>query len=69
MGIWGQYPRRKRSGAADFEWYEADTFRDAVKQKLALEDGNADSPNKPMIDMDAQLETFEAAKEMLGTHK
>ena len=41
-------------------------FRDAVKLQLAWEDGGSDSPSKLMAIMDAQLDKFEAAEEILG---
>ena len=41
-------------------------FRDAVKQKLAWVDGGSDSPSMLMAIMDAQLDEFEAAEEILG---
>ena len=40
-------------------------FRDAVKQQLAWEDGDSDPPSKLMAIMDAQLDEFEAAEEIL----
>ena len=41
-------------------------FRDAMKLQLAWEDGDSDSPSKLMAIMDAQLDKFEAAEEILG---
>ena len=41
-------------------------FRDAVKLQLAWEDGDSGSPRKLMAVMDAQLDKFEAAEEILG---
>ena len=42
-------------------------FRDVVKLQLACwEDGDSDSPGKLMAIMDAQLNKFEAAEEILG---
>ena len=41
-------------------------FRDAVKQQLAWEDGDSNSPSKLMAIMDAQLDKFEAAEEIQG---
>ena len=41
-------------------------FRKVVKLQLAWEDGNSDSPSKLMAIMDAQLDKFEAAEEILG---
>ena len=41
-------------------------FRNAVKLQLAWEDGDSDSPSKLMVIMDAQLDKFEAAEEILG---
>ena len=41
-------------------------FKDAVKLQLAWEDGDSDSPSKLMAIMDAQLDKFEAAEEILG---
>ena len=41
-------------------------FRDAMKLQLAWEDGDSDSPSKLMTVMDAQLDKFEAAEEILG---
>ena len=41
-------------------------FRDAVKLQLAWEDGDSDSPSKLMAIMNAQLDKFEAAEEILG---
>ena len=41
-------------------------FRDAVKLQLTLEDGDLDSPSKLLAIMDAQLDRFEAAVEVLG---
>ena len=41
-------------------------FRDAVKLQLAWENGDSDSPRKLMAIMDAQLDKFEAAGEILG---
>ena len=41
-------------------------FRDAVKLQLAWEDGDSDSPSKLTVIMDAQLDKFEAAEEILG---
>ena len=41
-------------------------FRDAVKLQMAWEDGGSDSPSKLMAIMDAQLDKFEAAEEILG---
>ena len=43
-------------------------FRDAVKQQLAWEDGDSNSPSKLKAIMDAQLDEFEAAEEILGVH-
>ena len=43
-------------------------FRDAVKLQLAWEDEDSDSPSKLMAIMDAQLNKFEAAEEILGVH-
>ncbi|CAM9323839.1 unnamed protein product [Ascophyllum nodosum] len=40
-------------------------FRDAMKQQLAWEDRDSDFPSKLMATMDAQLDTFEAAEEIL----
>ena len=37
-----------------------------MKQQLAWEDGDSDSPSKLMTIMDAQLSKFEAAEEILG---
>ena len=53
-------------GAAAATRYEAGAFRDAVKQQLAWEDGGSDSPSKLIAIMDAQLNKFEAGKEILG---
>ena len=41
-------------------------FRDSVKQQLAWEDEDSDSLSKLIATMDAQLDTFEAAEEILG---
>ena len=41
-------------------------FRDAVKLQLAWEDGGSGPPSKLMAIMDAQLDKFEAAEEILG---
>ena len=41
-------------------------FRDAVKLQLAWEEGDSDSPSKLMTIMNAQLDKFEAAEEILG---
>ena len=41
-------------------------FRDAVKLQLTWEDGDPDSPSKLLAIMDAQLNRFEAAEEVLG---
>ena len=41
-------------------------FRDVVKLQLAWGDGGSDSPSKLMASMDAQLDKFEAAEEILG---
>ena len=40
-------------------------FRDAVKLQLAWEDGDSDSPSRLMAIMDAQLDKFEAAEEIV----
>ena len=41
-------------------------FRDAVKLQLAWEDGDPDSLSTLLAIMDAQLDKFEAAEEILG---
>ena len=41
-------------------------FRDAVNLQLAWEDGDSDPPSNLMAIMDAQLDNFEAAEEILG---
>ena len=41
-------------------------FRQAVKQQLAWEDGDSESPSKLMAIMDIQLNNFEPAEEILG---
>ena len=41
-------------------------FRDAVKLQLAWEDGDSDSPSKSLAIMDAQLDKFETAEEIIG---
>ena len=41
-------------------------FKDAVKLQLAWEEGDSDSPSKLMAIMNAQLDKFEAAEEILG---
>ena len=58
--------RWQDGGAAAAARYEAGAFRDAVKLQLAWEDGDSDSPSKLMAIMDAQLDKFEAAEEILG---
>ena len=40
-------------------------FRDAVKLQLAWKEGDSDSPSKLMTIMNAQLDKFEAAEEIL----
>ena len=40
-------------------------FRDAVKLQLALEDGDSHFPSMLMVIMDAQLDVFEAAEEVV----
>ena len=41
-------------------------FRDAVKLQLAWKEGDSDSPSKLMTIINAQLDKFEAAEEILG---
>ena len=41
-------------------------FRDAVKLQLGWEDGDSNSPSKLMAIIDAQMDKFEAAEEILG---
>ena len=41
-------------------------FKDAVKQQLAWEDGDSDSPSKSIAIVDAQLDKVEAVEEFLG---
>ena len=41
-------------------------FSDTVKLQLAWEDEDSDSPSKLMAIMDAQLDTFDVAEEVLG---
>ena len=58
--------RWQDGGAATSARDEASAFRDAVKQQLAWEYGDSDSPSKLMAVMDAQLDKFEAAEAILG---
>ena len=44
-------------------------FRHAVKQQLAWEDGDSNSPSKLMTIMDARLETFLTAEKIVGVRR